>query len=259
MAPAVTDAERQRLRQRPRALPVMRQLWRHLGFFHWTVDAAALAALLPPGLGLDTFDGQAYVGLVPFTIIGTRPPFLPALPGFSDFHEVNVRTYVHRRGQEPGVWFFSLDAQSRLAVAGARLVYKLPYFYADMSMDVRAGDARPSVVYRSRRVQRGGGDGPRLDCIYRPTGPVLPAVSGSLEFFLAERYLLYSWDGRRLRSARVHHAPYPLQVAEVSELDETLVAASGLRPPAPGAEPPLCHYAREVDVRIYRPRSVAGT
>jgi hypothetical protein len=233
------------------ALPVMRQVWHHLAFLHWEVAAEDVARLLPPGLEVDLFEGRAYVGLVPFTITGTRPPLLPPLPRLSRFHEVNLRTYVRPRGGgagDRGVWFFSLDAASRLAVAGARAVYKLPYFYARMAMAVN-GDA---VDYSSRRAVRKGIP-PLVVCRYRPTGPAAPAAAGTLEHFLIERYLLYAWTGARLRSARVAHAPYPVQPAAVSDLEETLTAAAGLARPR-GA--PLAHYARMVDVRIYRPRRV---
>src|SRR5215510_9905294 len=148
----ITDQERLRLRERPPGRRVMRQIWRHLGFLHWRVDPADVAALLPPGLEVDTFDGAAYVGVVPFTIPLTRAGLLGA-PMAPAFHEINLRTYVHRGGREPGVWFWSLDATSRLAVAGARLWYSLPYFAADIAMQVAAGEggAGETVDYRLRR------------------------------------------------------------------------------------------------------------
>jgi len=231
----------------PPGLPLLRQLWRHLGFFHWPVEPDLISAVLPPGIDVDTFDGVAYLGLVPFTMVGTRPPFLPALPGFSDFHEVNVRTYVHVGGRDPGVWFFSLDASSHLAVSGARALYKLPYFHASIAMAVHQ-DPIDVIDFRSSR-----NGAANLRCTYQPTGEVRPAQPDTLEFFLVERYLLYSWDGRRLRTARVFHQPYPLQTARLNDgFEDTLVAQSGVaRPDGP---PPLAHYAREVDARIYRPR-----
>lgn len=225
----------------------MRQIWRRLGFLHWPMDAAAVARLLPPGLELDTFQGVAYLGLVPFTIPLSRMPRL-GLPIAPAFHEVNLRTYVHRGGRDPGVWFFSLDAASRLAVAGARAAYHLPYFHARMSLEVTG----ETVAYRSRRL--GSDAAAELAATYAPMGPPSPASPGTREFFLAERYLLYAWNGRRLSSARVHHLPYPLQAAAASDVHETLTRAAGLPPPA--GPPPLVHYAREVDVRIYRPRPV---
>lgn len=250
----VTDAERARVRERPSERPVMREIWRHLGFLHWPVPTEAIARLLPPGLEVDTFDGVAYVGIVPFTIPLTHAAFLPGLPLAPAFHEINLRTYVHRGGRDPGVWFFSLDAASRLAVAGARAAYRLPYFHAW----IRMGEADGEITFDARRSswaadarRSSPAVAARFTCRYRPTGEVASAVPGSLEFFLAERYLLYAWTGRALRSARVFHPPYPLQPARVADLDETLLSASGL--PVGKAAPLLAHYAREVDVQIYRP------
>jgi uncharacterized protein len=227
---------------------VMRQVWRHLGFLHWPIASAVIAPLLPSGLQVDTLDGVAYLGLVPFTIPLSRTVRL-GLPVAPAFHELNLRTYVHRDGRDPGVWFFSLDAASRLAVVGARLGYHLPYFHARMSMELTGG---PSVEYRSRRLAVGLPA--EFSGRYCPTGPAAEAVVGSLEFFLAERYLLYAWDGRRLSTARVQHAPYPLQPAAAFDVRQSLTSAAGL--PSIVAPPPLVHYAREVDVRIESPRRV---
>jgi uncharacterized protein YqjF (DUF2071 family) len=252
--PVVAAAERERMRERPREPPVMHQVWRHLAFLHWVVEAADVAPLLPRGLDVDTFEGRAYVGVVPFTITGSRPALLPPVPAVSRFHEVNVRTYVHRGGRDPGVWFFSLDAASRLAVAAARAAYKLPYYYARMALVETNGPAGPMLSYSTRRATRSA-EPPRLTCSYWPTSTdATPAAPGTLDYFLVERYLLYAADERRrLRSARVFHDPYPLQPAAVNELAETLTAAAGL---PHGPEPPSVHYAREVDVQIYRPQLV---
>jgi uncharacterized protein YqjF (DUF2071 family) len=247
IAPPPTDAERLAARARPTGAPVMRQRWCRLGFFHWPVDPAAIARLLPPGLDVDTFDGVAYVGLVPFTIPLSRSARL-GLPICPPFHEANLRTYVHRGGRDPGVWFFSLDAQSRLAVAGARLAYRLPYFHARMSMEVAGAPQAPTITYASTRAPHAA----ELRCRYRPTGPPAPAQPGTLEFFLVERYRLYAWTGRSLREARVHHVPYAVQPAAVDELTESLIRAAGLPPPA--GPPPLVHYAEVADVEVYPPR-----
>ena len=251
MTSGPNDGERLRAREgigEPQTRQVMRQVWRHLGFLHWPIASAALAPLLPPGLSVDTFDGVAYLGVVPFTIPLSRTPRL-GLPVAPAFHELNLRTYVHRDGRDPGVWFFSLDAASRLAVAGARLGYHLPYFHARISLEISDG---PSISYSARRL--GSGLPAEFSGRYRPTGPAAPAAAGSLEFFLAERYLLYAWNGRALSSARVHHAPYPLQPAAAFEVRQSLTGAAGLPPFA--EPPPLVHYAREVDVRIEGPRRV---
>jgi uncharacterized protein len=242
----VAEAERGRVRERPDGRPVMREIWRHLGFLHWAVPGEALAHLLPPGLDVDTFGGTAYVGIVPFTIPLTRTAFWPGLPLAPAFHEINLRTYVHRAGRDPGVWFFSLDAASRLAVAGARVAYGLPYFHARIRMGEGDGAIDFEARRRSSRVEA------RFVCRYRPAGPVAVASPGTLEFFLAERYLLYAWTGRALRTARVFHQPYPLQPAAVTDLEETLTHAAGLQ--IETSAPPLAHYAREVDVQIYPPQ-----
>ncbi len=242
-----SDLERERLRTPPAERPVMRQIWRHLTFLHWPVAVEALAARLPPGLDVDTFEGVAYVGLVPFTIPLSRTP-RAGLPIAPAFHETNLRTYVHRGGRDPGIWFFSLDAASRLAVAGARCAYRLPYFAAEMTMAVTEG----AVDYASRRLSPGAPAAFRGRC--RPTGPPAPAAPGSREFFLAERYLLYAWNGRALRTARVAHRPYPLQLAEASDLEESLFLAAGL--PPPDGPPALVHYAHELDVQVHRPHAL---
>jgi len=248
VASDVSDDERMRARERPAGRRAMRQIWQHLGFLHWPVARDAIARRLPPGLDVDAFEGTAYVGIVPFTIPLTRTGRLGA-PMAPAFHEINLRTYVHRGGRDPGVWFFSLDATSRLAVAGARLAYGLPYFHAAITLEEGGG----AVDYRSRRR----GSPAAFAARYQPAGPVAPAAPGSLEFFLAERYLLYSRSGSGLCTARVHHAPYPLQVAAAADVEQTLTNGAGL-PPGTGVGPPaLVHYARAVDVDIFSPRRVA--
>lgn len=228
---------------------LLHQNWHHLLFLHWEVPPRELQALLPPRLTLDTFEGKAYIGLVPFTLTGVRPILTPPLPWISTFHEVNVRTYVHVEGRDPGVWFFSLDASSMIAVAAARAAYHLAYFEAEM--DFRAGDgALPVIELDSRRTDRRGAQPANAHLRYRAVeGPARPAVPGTLEHFLVERYILYSQDEeRRLHRARVHHQPYPLQRAEVLSLNETLIWATGVRRPE---NADLRHYAREVNVKVY--------
>ena len=240
----------------PQQQVVMYQNWHHLLFLHWEVPVADLQALLPAGLTVDTYEGKAYVGLVPFTVSGVRPVLLPPLPGLSSFHEVNVRTYVHRRGSDPGVWFFSLDASSAVAVEAARATYHLPYFRSEIDFGASDG-ALPVVDFDARRADGRGPSPAGAHIRYRAEeGPSLAARPGSIEHFLLERYILYAEDGsRQLWRARVHHQPYPIQRAEVLELEETLVWASNIRRPEPVA---LRHYAREVNVKVYRPERVSS-
>jgi uncharacterized protein len=236
-----------------RFLPVMRQVWRHLLFVHWRVPRERLAALLPAGLAVDTFEGQAFVGLVPFTIRGVRPPLAPPLPLLSRFHEVNLRTYVRAAAGETGVYFFSLDAASRLAVVGARAAYRLPYHFARMRMTIEppsGARARSWTRYSSRRLWPEPTPA-TCDLRYAPREALpSPARPGTLDHFLVERYRLYASAAGRLWQARVSHSPYALQPAILDHLDETLSAAAGLPPPQ-GAL--VLHYSPGVAVRVSAP------
>ena len=228
---------------------VMYQRWAHLLFLHGALPPEALQKRLPPGLDLDTFDGRAYVGLVPFTMTGVRPVGVPALPRFSAFHETNVRTYVHRQGCDPGVWFFSLDAANALAVRVARALWKLPYHLARMKLTFssEADSSPPEIHYRMERLWPGPLPA-ACTVSYMPAGTPAPAPTGTLEHFLIERYILYSTAHGRLYHGRVHHMPYPVQTAVINSLDETLLAAAGIARPDAS---PLVHYVSEVRVRIY--------
>jgi len=236
--------------RKPNRTAVMHQRWAELGFLHWPVPVEAVRSLIPRALTVDTHDGQAYVGLVPFTVTGARPMLMPPLPWVSDFHEVNVRTYVHLDGADPGVWFFSLDASNPVVVAAARALFLLPYHHARMEMDVDPG----GIDFRSERA-----DAPTAACAvrYEPTGQPTPAAVGSLEHFLIERYLLYTADQGRLWQGQVHHEPYPVQPARVDVLREELVAAAGIE--RPDGPPPLVHFAREVDVEIFALHDVGAS
>jgi uncharacterized protein YqjF (DUF2071 family) len=227
----------------------MAQVWHDLLFAHWPFDPAVVRALIPASLRLDTFDGTAWIGVVPFRMRGVRPRLLPPLPGLSAFPELNVRTYVSRGGK-PGVWFFSLDAASRLAVAGARALFHLPYYRARMSV-AADGDA---IVYDSTRVHPGAAPA-ELRGRYAPTGDVEPAASGSLDDWLTARYCLYSVDARGgLHRCEIDHAPWPLQPAQASFARNTMLGPLGLDLP-PVA--PLLHFARRLDVRVW-PLSQVG-
>ena len=188
----------------------MFQSWRHLLFLHWKADPDLLQAQLPPGLEVDCFGGDAFVGVVPFFMCGVRPRFLPCMPGLSNFLELNVRIYVHDEDGVPGVWFFSLDANCAPAVWVARTFFKLPYRHAKMRARVE-GDGW--VDYRSRC----GAGSYDWRFRYRGTGEPQQAEPGTLEFFLLERYYLYAFDPRRKRLLRgqVAHTPYQFQSAEV--------------------------------------------
>ena len=235
--------------RRPDGRSAMRQRWARLLFLHWPVPVEALRPRIPEALEIDAHDGVAYVGLVPFTMTGVRYSWAPPVPGVSRFHETNVRTYVHHQGRDPGVWFFSLDAASAPAVWAARRFWSLPYHLARMALTV----GPDATSYQSERV-RPGPTPARCDVACRPGGSPRASAPGTLEHFLAERYILYTMHRGRLFSGRVHHAPYPLQPARVLRLEESLLAAAGL--PRPTGGEPLAHYASEVRVHVYPLRPV---
>jgi len=229
----------------PRQPWVMRMRWADLLFAHWPMDPAMLRPLVPLGLDLDTFDGRAWLGIVPFRMEGVAPRGLPAVPRLSVFPELNVRTYVTHRGR-PGVWFLSLDAASPLTVIGARRWFHLPYVHARMAAE-RVGD---EVVYRSKRRDRSALEA-TFQARYGPVGPVELAAAGSLEAFLTARERLFAVDaaGRIIRS-EIRHAPWPLQPATATLEVASMAAAHGLVLPD---EAPHLRFARRVDVRAWWP------
>ncbi len=219
----------------------MRQQWNRLLFAHWSVPPASLRLLVPKQLQLDTFQGRCWVAVTPFYLSGLRPPGVSF--GGLAFPELNVRTYVTLDGK-PGVYFFSLDAGSVLAVFGARTFYALPYFYARM----RISSSGDSVHYHSRRSHMGRVA--EFEGEYRPVSPTRTAVAGSLEHFLTERYCLYAFEADRLYRAEIHHLPWPLQDAHAEISLNTMSTAAGIQLPD---EAPLLHYAEKIEVLIWTP------
>ena len=222
----------------------MRQKWQRLTFLHWQFEPAAVQRLLPYWLEPDLFDGEAWVGLVPFFMhVATRSG--RELTWVSRFCETNVRTYVRDRAGRTGIWFFSLDAARLGAVAVARATYKLPYFWSQMQL---AGTGA-QVSYSCRRKL----PGPRwatsavsIDIGDRYEDDELHAR----DHFLTARWILFATSDNRPTMARASHAPWPLYRARVRELDDRLIAAAGL--PTPRVAP-LVHYSPGVDVAIGRP------
>jgi hypothetical protein len=222
----------------------MRQRWEQLLFLHWAWAADAVQQTLPPELTVDTWDGRAWIGIVPFFMRRVRPRGLPAVPGLSDFLELNLRTYVRDRQGRPGVWFYSLDANQWLAVNVARQFFHLPYQHARMGANVAANG---TIDYRSRRR----GDAAESIFQWRPTGEAHEAVAGSQEFFLVERYRLFAHSERRRVgwTGRVAHAPYQIRAADLSAWDGRLFALAGFSPPH-RAPDHVC-AANAVDVSVW--------
>lgn len=233
---------RSRSSPRPDGRPVMSQQWGKLLFLHWPLPTEALAALLPRGVELDHHQGQAWIGVIPFTLWGVRASFLPPFPGLSAFHELNVRTYV-RVGGVPGAWFFSLDASNAIAVHTARLTYRLPYYCARMDLEQQD----QTIRYRSERTHRNAPPA-RFEATWNIREPLPESRPGGLEHFLTERYCLFTEHRGKLYRARIHHPTWPLRRAKVLTLESTMVEALGL--PAPEGEP-LAQYADHLAVEVW--------
>lgn len=218
-APPSDDA-RLAQRQRPSRKPVGHQRWSDLLFLHWVVPRESLQDTLPPGLHVDTFEGRAFVGVVPFFMKRIRPRLLPPLPGVSWFLELNVRTYVFDDRGRPGVWFYSLDCNQPLAVSVAQRFFSLPYHHAVM----RAERADSVITYECRRERTWE----TSKFVWSPGGSSAEAIPGSLEFFLIERYLLFTVNThRQLCTGRVHHAPYRVHQPVLKQWSAIPAAQSG--------------------------------
>jgi uncharacterized protein len=213
----------------------MGQTWDDLLFIHYRVPLEQLRPLVPEGLDVDQHSGTAWLGVTPFVVTGLRGRGLLPLPFASSFRELNVRTYVTRDGK-PGIWFFSLDASSQLAVEAARRLYRLPYFRATISVRRR----RAEIVYDCSRD-----DGKAFSATYRANGEVSNADSGSLEHFLTERYCLYAEHEGRIHRADIHHRPWPLQPAHAS------IELNTMPPVKVPEDDPLVHFSARQDVVIW--------
>lgn len=200
---------------------------------------------MPPGLEVQEFDGTSWVGVVPFRMEGVMRRPLPDMPWISAFPELNVRLYVERDGK-PGVWFLSLDATNALAVWAARRFFFLPYYRAAMALRPEGEGIR----YTSKRP------GAEFVGSYRPTSEVYRSKPGTLEHFLTERYCLYALSpaGALLRN-EVHHAPWPLQRAELEIETNSMLAFHGISASGP---PTHLHFARRLEVVVYAGESVAA-
>ena len=232
-------------RLRPSGCPILHQRWNRLVFLHWRLPADVIRRFVPAGLELDLCEGAAWISLVAFTVSHMRATLLPPIPGLSDAHQINMRTYVHRDGI-PGLWFFSLDANNPLAVWAVRLGYRLAFFRARMHVSDDGG----VVAFRSERTD---GNAPKatFDATWQ-RGDALPVLQpGTLDFFLVERYVLYSGTNDHLLRTRIHHRPWPLRRATVTHFASTMPEAQGL---PRQTDAPLTHgQAAPFDVAIWPP------
>lgn len=234
---------------RPWPLPAgtwqWKQDWLDLAFLHYRVDARQIASRLPSGLRLQEYGGSAWVGLVPFRMAGIGRRELSSISLLPSFPELNLRTYVECQGK-PGVWFFSLDAASRPIVLGGRRFYGLPYHLASASL------RRQQAFHHFESARR---DGPaEFKARYRATGSTFLAQAGTFEHWAAERYCLYAQHpARGLSRVEVHHAPWPLQAADLQIEANSILAAADIHPVDPA---PVCHVSSGVRVVSYAPEFI---
>jgi uncharacterized protein YqjF (DUF2071 family) len=218
--------------------------WDHLTFLHWRYDPAVVQQLLPPGLTVETFDGAAWVGLVPF-VMQVRAPGVAPVPWLSDFPETNVRTYAVGPDGSTGVWFLSLDATRLPAVLGGRTGYRMPYHWSRMRVR-RSGDR---IAYDcDRRWPRPTPAASRIEVTIGDR--FRPDELGDLDHWLTARWSLFSYRPSAISVAFAEHPPWVLHRAEATRVDDRLVRASGL--PAPQGEP-LVHHSLGTEVRISPP------
>jgi len=223
----------------------MTQRWNDLLFLHYSLDPELVRAKVPNVLTLDTYRQRAWVTVAPFWINHLRPPGVPSVPWFSNFNEINVRTYVSYDGK-PGVYFFSLDASNLSAVWGARVFYRLPYWQASMKV---SGKGKTTIKYDSKRQH--GPKPAELKCSYGPASArAFHARPSSLEHFLTERYCLYTTTRKRLYRGDIHHLPWDLQDAQVEMQQNTMAQPTGLQL-APEAD--IAFFARELKVLFWAP------
>lgn len=215
----------------------MKQFWHELLFAHWPVPVEVLRELVPKPLRLDLYEGRAWIGVVPFHMSHIRYRFMPYIPTTSQFTELNVRTYVALNGK-PGVYFFSLDAASFLAVQGAKLLYHLPYYMADIRISRENG----SIHYECRRSHS---DEFRFEGSYKPISEPFQAEQCTLEHWLTERYCFYNTHAGRTYRCDIEHHPWKLQHAEADIRVNTMARIGGLSLPDVA---PLLHYSERIDV-----------
>jgi uncharacterized protein YqjF (DUF2071 family) len=230
----------------PRQPWIMSMHWHDLLFMHWPVSSDAIRRYIPPALTIDTFDGSAWIGIVPFHMRRVVPRLVPPVPYLSAFPEINVRTYVSAEGK-PGVWFFSLDAGNPIAVEAARDAFHLSYYNAQMSCQM-AGD---TVHYSSLRTHRNAARA-TFQGRYRPTGPAYLSQAGTLESWLTERYCLYAANRRGTTwRGDIHHRQWPLQPAEAEIEHNSMTEQIRLRLPD---TKPLLHFAQQLEVVAWLPK-----
>ncbi|MEW6159803.1 MAG: DUF2071 domain-containing protein [Verrucomicrobiota bacterium] len=241
------EVQRLAMRARPDGEPISEQTWCRLLFLHWPWNPERLRSHIPGGLELDLHHGQAWITITAFSISDFKPKSGPAIPGLSSFHETNVRTYVHHEGV-PGVWFLSLDASKTIPAMAARFFLGLRYLKAN----IRAATREGLHSYALKRNMPGAAPAD-FKARWRAGRELKDPALGSREFFLVERYCLYSVQGSHLLRMRIYHPPWDLYEAEPLQFASTLIQALGL--PEPEHEP-LAHHGATRHVQLWAPEKL---
>lgn len=226
---------------------LFRQHWGKLLFLNWPIDKKYLRALIPHELDIDQFGETAWISIVPFTIQKVRPTFGPPLPRLSPFHKLNVRTYVSFKG-EPGVWFFSLDAASTVAVWFARTFYHLPYFKASMNLSQKG----ETFEFTSQRIHRGAPPA-EIKLQWTAEEPIPKSHPGSLTWFLTERRRFYSYHRNRVSTAAISHPPWPLRKATLHSFESSMFAPLNILPPD---HKPILYHCDDLAVEVSHLKSL---
>lgn len=222
----------------PSAPWIMQQQWHDLLFMHWEIDPAELQTSIPADLEIDTYDGKAWLAVVPFSMRGVAPRGCPKPSFVSNFPEINIRTYVVKDGK-PGVWFYSLDVPHRLPVWIARAFFHLPYFRAEMKVGSEAGTYNYSSSYQKRSFV----------AEYSPSDSFSPEP-GSFEDWATERYCLYSQNKTgQLYRAEVQHPKWPLHKADCTVEANTMLDAFPI-----GAQHPSLLFSKKLPVVAWWPQ-----
>jgi uncharacterized protein YqjF (DUF2071 family) len=237
--------DRLAMRAKPPGSPAMSQTWENLLFLHWPIDPGVIRPLIPAPLEIDTFEGNAWIGITPFAMTALRLNSFPSIPGIGSFLELNVRTYVHHDGV-PGIWFLSLDASKLIPAMAARLLFMLPHFRADMEFVQNDTQFR----FESKRTASAMAE---FTATWQIGQRLREPHLDSLAFFLVERYGFFSGTDRGLSMTRIYHHPWILEEALVLSYRSTMIAAVG--PPEPDNSP-LAHFSRKMNVEVWAPTPV---
>lgn len=235
-----------KLRQRPSGRAAMSQKWKNLLFLHWKFDIDTIQKTLPKGLFVDSYQNEAWVGIVPFFMRDIHPWWFPSVPGISNFLELNLRTYVYDSNGVPGVWFYSLAANQRLAVAWAKRFFHLPYFYTSMKAEV--SENQQMFDYSMACTEANEDFTSRFQ--WRNEGELTIAKEESLEFFLLERYAMYNQVApEKFRIGIVSHTPYQFQPVELFSYDDQMLKLAGLEPA--GSPPDHVAFSPGVETEVF--------